>query len=559
MSQTKTERITKRQLGQFMTPPVLAARLVQDMAWTPDDAVLEPSFGNGSFILPLIEAFLPFYEGSIDKRLASVLTRNVYGIEYDSALYSECLQAIQKRWGELPARHNLVCGDFFRHWFYDEQFMPANIPANQVREGSGGLFDVYQHFDVIVGNPPFGGTIDPALQDQLDKQFGLRGGEKIKKETYSFFIVKCLDLLKPQGRLRFICSDTFLTINTMRGLRLFVMGQGKPSIMSLRGFSDETKYPMVVLDIMKSPSEFLSVNGADIAYSTIHKTGNASWQVTDDLAGYFDGPKIGDYLVATSGMTTGANELFVRPIVNGRIKEPYTFEFYEDPITLRREQERARLGIISPRKQQEILQAEQEGRTRRNVRVAARAEPVEIILPHPDYRFYNKAAKGLVYAPPSHVIYWKDDGDAVLTFKKNGNWYLHGVGGMPYFGRSGLTWPLIATSLNARFLSEGSILDSGAPCAFLRPGVGEDELYFILAWTFSPLCQRLLKEVVNHTKNIQGKDVERLPYPFWVEATHKTDIICRVRTLVADAMQGRIVTKADTDFRAVAESFTSKI
>jgi len=555
MSQIKTQRISKRQLGQFMTPPALAERLVGELTFMPTDTVLEPSFGNGSFILPLIEAFLPFYTGSIQERLASVLTHNIYGVEYDLKLYQECLSAIENKWGHLPERHNLVHGDFFRHWFYG---MPS-LPLNRVRETIGGLFDEYQRFDVVIGNPPFGGTIDPSLQDHLDKQFGLRGGEKIKKETYSFFIVKCMDLLKPEGRLRFICSDTFLTINTMRGLRLFVMGQGKPSITSLHGFSEETKYPMVVLDINKVASTVLCVNGEDIAFSLLHKTGNVSWQVTADLASYFDGPKIGDYLVATSGMTTGANELFVRSIHNGKIVEPYQFEFFEEKVTLQREKERARLGVISPRKQQSIVSQEREGRTRRNVRISPCAKPVEINLPHPDYHFYNKAAKGLVYAPPSHVIYWKDDGDAVLTFKKNGNWYLYGVGGMPFFGRSGFTWPLIATSLNARYLPPGYILDSGAPCAFLRPGMHEDELYFILGWTFSPLCQKLLKEVINHTKNIQGKDVERLPYPFWVNEVHKTDITRRVRNLVTDALQGRTVTKADADFRAVAESFASKM
>ena len=45
--------------------------------------------------------------------------------------------------------------------------------------------------------------------------------------------------------------------------------------------------------------------------------------------------------------------------------------------------------------------------------VVARPAPIEIRLPHPDYRPYNKAAKAVVYAAPTHAIYWKDDGDAV--------------------------------------------------------------------------------------------------------------------------------------------------
>jgi hypothetical protein len=44
----------------------------------------------------------------------------------------------------------------------------------------------------------------------------------------------------------------------------------------------------------------------------------------------------------------------------------------------------------------------------------------------------------------------------------------------------------------------------------------------VLGWLQTSLATRLLKEVVNHTRNIQGKDIERLPYPHWV-APHLLD------------------------------------
>lgn len=145
---------------------------------------------------------------------------------------------------------------------------------------------------------------------------------------------------------------------------------------------------------------------------------------------------------------------------------------------------------------------------------------------------YNMAQLGRFYAPPQNVIFWKDEGDAVLTFKKNGKWYLHGVGGRPFFERSGLTWQLIADQINMRYLPPGYILDSGAPCAFLREGIDPDELWFILGWTNSATATRLLKTVLNHTRNIQGKDIERLPYPSWVSPEEKARVVREVRSLV---------------------------
>ncbi len=534
MSQTKTLRDKKRQWGQFLTPWPLAERLTADLPLTRDSIVLEPSFGDGAFLLPLIDKLLPLYEGPVFARLEQTLARNVYGAEIDPALYAQCLHNIARRYGTCPARHNLVCADFFQ----------TSFPTC---------------FDYIVGNPPFGGTIAPEIQDKLDKELGRRGGLKIKKETYSFFIVKSLELLKPNGRLRFICSDTFLTINTMQGLRRLLLDTGAPEVTRLGEFSEETQYAMVVLNFAKTgPASALVLDGKSIPREQIALTGNHSWQMTDDYAPYFTGPKLGDFVVATSGMTIGDNKLFVRPIAGGKILEPFEFSFTDVPMTLETEIKHARLGFLSPVQRAQIAAKVCRGETRRTVQVTERQTPLEISLPHPDYKPYNKAGSALVYAPPTHAVYWKDDGDAVLTYKKSGPWYLHGVGGRQHFGREGLTWQLISQTLNTRYLPPGYILDSGAPCAFLQDGIAPDELYFILGWTLSPLCLSLLKNVINHTKNIQGKDFERLPYPFWVSSKMKSEAVARVKALVSEAQAGRVFRWGDAEITAVGGMYEGK-
>jgi hypothetical protein len=540
MSIAKAARAHKRQLGQFLTPPALAVQLVATFDLIAHDRVLEPSMGDGAFILPLIERFMALYDGPVATRLAHVLQHNVYGVELDETLYAQCLENIRCRWGELPAQHNLVQGDFFRCHFA------------ATNGGFGALT-----FTCIVGNPPFGGTLAPALQDDLDRVYGFRNGEKIKKETYAFFIVKSLDLLANGGRLRFICSDTFLTINTMRGLRRYLMQQGEVTLRTLDEFSDETNHPMVVLDFAKTGAAVsITVDGVRTPRQQIELTANFSWRMAADLARYFAGPRLGDFMIASSGMTVGKNAYFVREIENGVVREPYSFEFFDDPITLEKEVGRARLGKLSARQVEKIRRLEAAGATRRNVRVVARAQPLTLTIPHPNYCYYNKGVSEIVYALPTHVIYWKDDGDAVLTFKKNGNWYLHGVGGQPYFKREGLTWQLIAQRLYMRYLPPGYILDSGAPCAFLRPGVAHDELYFILGWTLTRLCNRLLKEVINHTKNIQSKDFERLPYPWWVAAPDREVAIERVRQLIIAAQQGERFTPESWEIAALESRYS---
>src|SRR4051794_9796887 len=214
-----------------MTPPELAARLVSDLPLGSSPRVLEPSFGAGAFLLPLIARMTE------DMSYTRAMRECVFGVELDPALYERTLAAIEARWGPLPPGHHLHCGDYFR-------------------------FEPEARFDIIVGNPPFGGTFDAGIEDALDRRFGRYGGHKLKKETYSFFVAKALDELAPGGRLRFICSDTFLTIKTMRGLRELLLDSGSVTVVDLPGSFEETAQPMVVLDLsLGEPADAAMVRG----------------------------------------------------------------------------------------------------------------------------------------------------------------------------------------------------------------------------------------------------------------------------------------------------------
>ena len=541
MTVAKKSRPQKQQRGQFMTPSSLTASIVDCLELSRETKVLEPSFGDGAFILPLIRRFIQLYSGTGRHRLKQVLQNNIYGVEIDAVLYDRCLSQIESEFGSLPERHNLVRGDFFRQQFQGEWRFDSAI----------GMLTDQMLLDAIIGNPPFGGTFDPAMEDELDKTLGVRGGLKVKKETYAFFIVKCVELLKAQGHLSFICSDTILTIPTMKGLRTFLMDEGSVSVSALSEFSQDTAYSMIVLDFRRSGrSDVVIRDEASIPRPTIELTGNHSWGMAPSLAPLFGGRTVGDLMIGTSGMTIGKNILFVRKVQDGRIDEPYWFELVEEAITLEGEHQRARLGKLSPRQEAEIVKLEFEGRTRRTIRTHWYDTPLRVELPHPDYKPYNKSNRQLIYTEPDHVIYWKDEGEAVLTFKKSGNWYLRGVGGQPYFGREGLTWSLISSRFRTRYLPPGYILDSGAPCGFLRPNVDQDELFFVLAWTLSPLCTEILKSVINHTMNIQSKDFERLPYPCWVGPIPKDKAIREMKDLISRAKGGQ---KFDFDSPEVVE------
>ncbi len=534
MAKAKAGRTTKQQLGQFMTPSNLAKQVVAEskINWTTESLVLEPSFGEGAFLIEAVEGLITAHGNRKQTTLNHIFQNQLFGVELDAELYSRAIQKLESIYGQIKV-HNLQQADFFATPYLNNSF------------------------DVIIGNPPYGGTFDPLLENALDRQFGSWNGHNLKKETYSFFIAQSLELLKDGGKLVFITSDTFLTINTMMGLRHRLMDQANCRIQTLNYFSEETTQPVLVLDAIRGQqTDEIVIEGKTVSRKIMESTGNFSWKMNADYSKYFTGAFLKDYIVCTSGMTIGNNELFVREIHDNKILETKSFEFFDDPITLEGELARARLNQLSASSQQSIKSQELLGIKRRNLRISDLNDPIVIELPHPDYRFYNKAASGIVYAAPKWVVYWKDDGDAVLTFKKNGNWYLHGVGGAKFFLRQGMTWPLVAPKINMKYLPEGYILDSGAPCAFLRDGVDADEFWLIFGWTMTEIASDILKNVINHTRNIQSKDIERLPYPAWVEASNRKKIISLTKELVARGMKGEIFTRDSKDIHHLNDLFS---
>src|SRR5690606_2747022 len=143
MTQAKFDRPRKRQLGQFLTPPSLANEIVSKIQIQASDKVLEPGCGDGSFLIPIIQKYIDY---GLD--LATILNTRVWGVNIDAEVYNCCIDYIQRHFGPLPSAHNIVNGDFF-HW------------------------TVSDRFDHIIGNPPFGGSINALDQDMLDKKYGI--------------------------------------------------------------------------------------------------------------------------------------------------------------------------------------------------------------------------------------------------------------------------------------------------------------------------------------------------------------------------------------------------
>ena len=112
-----------------------------------------------------------------------------------------------------------------------------------------------------------------------------------------------------------------------------------------------------------------------------------------------------------------------------------------------------------------------------------------------------------------------------------------------FFYKEGFTWSLIGSKVNPRYLPINYVLDSGAPIGILKENINKEELYFIIGWLTTDLCNLILKKVINHTRNIQSKDVERLPYPYWVSDENKKTIIEKTKIAIENKIKNNILSQ----------------
>lgn len=74
-------------------------------------------------------------------------------------------------------------------------------------------------FDVIIGNPPYGGALNEASKNYIYQNYKL---VEYQVDTYVVFIEKAINLLRENGKLSFIVPSTWLNMHYFAKLRHFI-------------------------------------------------------------------------------------------------------------------------------------------------------------------------------------------------------------------------------------------------------------------------------------------------------------------------------------------------
>lgn len=286
--------------GQFFTPRNVVRGLVDMINPKPGEMIIDPACGSGGFLTAALEHVWShldregqekgWSDALLERRKRETATRTMRGLDKDSFL-ARCTKAYMAILGD--GRGGVFRVDSSLQPFHD---WPAEV-QDRVKPGS---------FDVVLTNPPFGKKIRISGRPTLE-QFDLGHAWATNKETgrkektdrvlrdfppQLLFVERCLQLLKPGGRLGVILPESLFGSPSYshiiewletKGSILAVASMPEPLFKTSGKAGTHTKVCMVVL--RKRPfaeDEETSVFMADAKWCGHDSRGNPTLQRQGD-------------------------------------------------------------------------------------------------------------------------------------------------------------------------------------------------------------------------------------------------------------------------------------
>lgn len=217
--------------GEFFTPREIVRTAVQIIDPRPGETMIDPACGSGGFLICALQhvweameehpRWKPLTPRKLDDAKRQLARETVYGIDKESDLV-RIAKAYMAIIGDGKSRvaqaNSLHAPDDFTG------------PARDLLVDGGRL----RQFDIVLTNPPFGskGTkvaMAESEQFQLGHKWRKRDGGGYEKTATAqqtpaqeLFIERCLDLLKPGGRMAIVLPETVAHGSTKKHIIQFL-------------------------------------------------------------------------------------------------------------------------------------------------------------------------------------------------------------------------------------------------------------------------------------------------------------------------------------------------
>lgn len=210
--------------GQFFTPRNIVKMCVNMLNPKVGERVIDPACGSGGFLIEVL-SHLKERDNFI----------NIYGIDKEIDLVKIC------------KAYMAIVGNGHLNIFYGDSLYPKSWPKNMKKE------IINESFDIVLTNPPFGAKI--FIEDKkILKNYKL-GHDWIRHNSNKWeltksiskqvpqilFIERCLQLLKPGGRMAIVLPDGIFGNPRDRYVWSFILKNAK--ILAIISLSPETFLP----------------------------------------------------------------------------------------------------------------------------------------------------------------------------------------------------------------------------------------------------------------------------------------------------------------------------
>lgn len=214
-------KIFRGEYGQYFTRREIVEFMVDILEPTKDDLLIDPACGSGGFLLYTVDKVRKNaeikYKGdkrTIDEIYFHFPRDGVFGIE------------INDRIARVAMMDMVIHDDGHTNIENNDALLEVKKfhPKRDIR---------LEKYTLLLTNPPFGAIIK---DEQVLKKYEL--GSKIKKRkaqrTEILFVERCLDFLRPGGRMGIVLPDGVLTNSSLQYVRDFIQRKAKIlAVMSL--------------------------------------------------------------------------------------------------------------------------------------------------------------------------------------------------------------------------------------------------------------------------------------------------------------------------------------
>ena len=238
---TKKEKKVK---GQYFTPGHIVESLVDNLVRSHDTLstfrVLDPACGSGQFLLSAFKQLITLYMQAgipYDEAVYLIAVNNLFGSDYDPLAVTIARYNISRISGVPSDRlQNITCCNFLAT---DSLFGSFPFKSNQ--------------FDTIIGNPPWGSSLQPSEKKHYRKVYeSARSGIN----TFTLFMERSVDLVKESGTVRFVIPEAYLNIKAHNNSRLFYLNNTKIERIDILGEQFKDVYaPSLTIIAEKCSSE----------------------------------------------------------------------------------------------------------------------------------------------------------------------------------------------------------------------------------------------------------------------------------------------------------------